>query len=427
MNGTKQTIRLSAVLGVVAALLAACSSSSTPAPASVAPASVAPASAAAPASVAPASVAPSAAASPSQAASLATPVPSPTLTSAADQWTTSHPFKAAFIYVGAASDAGWTHAHDVGRLAVQSYFGGRVQTLFKENVPEGPQAAQVITQLVNQGANIIFATSYGYQDQLVAAAKKYPNVLFEQATGTEQLTNLAEYYGAGENGDYLSGMAAGAATKNGKIGFVAPFAIPEVIREIDAFTMGARSMNPNATVKVVWTNTWFAPATERQAAESLVADGVDVLADGQDSPTTGQVAEAAGLKWTGYDSDQTSFAPNAWLTATTYNWGPYYINDVAAAMNGTWTTHFYYGGLDDSFVIMAPFGTSVDAATQAAITAKEDAIKAGTFDPFTGPITAQDGSIGVPAGVTLPVYTPTGLSKYSISFFVQGVIGSPKG
>jgi basic membrane protein A len=252
-------------------------------------------------------------------------------------------------------------------------------------------------------------------------------VLFEQATGTEQLTNLAEYYGAGENGDYLSGMAAGAATKNGKIGFVAPFAIPEVIREIDAFTMGARSMNPNATVKVVWTNTWFAPATERQAAESLVADGVDVLADGQDSPTTGQVAEAAGLKWTGYDSDQTSFAPNAWLTATTYNWGPYYINDVAAAMNGTWTTHFYYGGLDDSFVIMAPFGTSVDAATQAAITAKEDAIKAGTFDPFTGPITAQDGSIGVPAGVTLPVYTPTGLSKYSISFFVQGVIGSPKG
>lgn len=355
-------------------------------------------------------------------------MPSPSLTAdALSKWTTSNPFKAAFIYVGAPSDAGWTHAHEVGRLAVQTAFGGRVQTLYKENVPEGPQAAQVVTQLINQGANIIFATSYGYQDALVAAAKAHPNVLFEQATGTEQAPNLAEYYGAGENGDYLSGMAAGAASKTGKIGFVAPYAIPEVIREIDAFTMGARSMNPNATVRVVWTNTWFDPAKERQAAESLVAAGVDVLGDGQDSPTTGQVAAAAGLKWTGYDSDQTSFAPDAWLTATTYNWGPYYINDIAEAMNGTWKTHFYYGGLNDNFVIMAPFGKSVSADTQAAILAKEAQIKAGTFDPFTGPITKQDGTIGVPAGTTLPVYTPTGLSKYSINWFVQGVIGSPAG
>jgi basic membrane protein A len=324
--------------------------------------------------------------------------------------------------VGAASDAGWTHAHDVGRLAMESSFGGRVQTMFKENVPEGPQTSQVITQLVNQGANIIFATSFGYQDAMVAAAKKYPNVLFEQATGTELATNLSEYYGAGEDGDYLSGMAAGAASKTGKIGFVAPFAIPEVIREIDAFTMGARLTNPSATVKVVWTNTWFAPATERSAAESLVAAGVDVLGDGQDSPTTGQVAAAAGLKWTGYDSDQTSFAPDAWLTATTYNWGPYYTQEVAAAMNGTWKSQFYYGGLADGFVVMAPFGKSVDAATQAAITAKEAAIKAGTFNPFTGPITKQDGSVGVPAGTTLTV-----ADKYAISWFVQGVIGSAKG
>ncbi len=426
-----RTFRSSIALGTVAVLIAACSSSATTAPTTAPAASVAApaASVAAPAASVAAPVA-SAAASMAAAsmapASMAAASP-PVLTSAAAQWTTSHPFTAAFIYVGAPSDAGWTHAHDVGRLQVQSYFGGRVKTLYKENVPEGPQAAQVITQLVNQGANIVFATSFGYQDQLVAAAKKYPNVLFEQATGTEQETNLAEYYGAGENGDYLSGMAAGAASTTGKIGFVAPYPIPEVIREIDAFTMGARSMNPNATVRVVWTNTWFAPATERQAAESLVAAGVDVLADGQDSPTTGQVAEAAGLKWTGYDSNQESFAPNAWLTATTYNWGPYYVQDVADAMNGTWKTHFYYGGLDDGFVIMAPFGTSVSAATQAAIIAKENAMKAGTFDPFTGPIVAQDGSIGIPAGVTLPVYTPTGLSKYSISFFVQGVIGSPKG
>jgi len=342
-----------------------------------------------------------------------------TSTPSGSQWTTSHPFTAAFIYVGAASDAGWTHAHDVGRLALESHFNGVVKTLFKENVPEGPSVSQVITQLVNQGANIIFATSFGYQDQMAAAAKQYPNVYFEQATGTDLDTNLSEYYGAGEDGDFLSGMAAGAATKNGKIGFVAPYPIPEVIREIDAFTMGARLSNPNATVQVVWTNTWFDPAKERQAAESLVAAGVDVLGDGQDSPTTGQVAAAANLKWTGYDSDQTSFAPAAWLTATTYNWGPYYIQETQAAMNGTWKSHFYYGGLNDGFVVMAPFGTSVSADTQTAINAKLAAIKAGTFKVFGGPITKQDGSVGVAAGQSLTVD-----QLYALSWLVQGVKGT---
>ncbi len=192
--------------------------------------------------------------------------------------------------------------------------------------------------------------------------------------------------------------------------------------------MGARAVNPNATVKVVWTNTWFSPSVERSAAESLVAAGVDVLGDGQDSPTTGQVAAASGLKWTGYDSNQQSFAPNAWLTATTYNWGPYYINEIQAAMNHTWKSQFYYGGIGDGFVVMAPFGKSVTAATAAAITAKENQIKAGTFDPFTGPIYKQDGTIGVTAGKTLPVYVAGNtLSKYSISWFVKGVNGNPKG
>jgi basic membrane protein A len=338
------------------------------------------------------------------------------------QWTTAHPFTAAFIYVGAPSDAGWTHAHEVGRQAVQDGFGGRVRTLYKENVPEGPQVSQVITQLVNQGANIVFATSFGYQPAMVAAAKQYPRVDFEQATGTALATNLAEYFGAGEDGDYLSGMAAGAATKSGKIGFVAPYPIPEVIREIDAFTLGARVVNPSATVQVVWTNTWFNPATERQAAESLVGAGVDVLGDGQDSPTTGQVAAASGLKWTGYDSDQTSFAPDAWLTATTYNWGPYYTKEVQAAMDGTWKSHFYYGGLGDGLVVMAPFGKSVSSATAGAITAKQNAIKGGSFNPFSGPIVNQAGQVGVPSGKTLTVD-----EKYALDWFVQGVVGSPKG
>ena len=278
-------------------------------------------------------------------------------TSSGSQWTTNHPFKAGFIYVGAPSDAGWTHAHDVGRLEVQKYFGGRVETLYKEDVPEGPQCSQVITQLVNAGANIIFATSYGYQPELVAAAAKYPNVLFEQATGTTVDQDPVGVLRR-RRGRRLPVRAWRQAprprTGNNKIGFVAPYPIPECLREVDAFTMGAQLMDPKATVQVVWTNTWFAPATERQAAESLVAAGVSVLADGQDSPTTGQVAAANSLKWTGYDSNQETFAPNAWLTATTYNWGPYYIQEVKAAMNGTWKSHFWYGSLADGFVDHGP-------------------------------------------------------------------------
>jgi len=351
--------------------------------------------------------------------------PATSLGAPGSQWTKAHPFVAGFIYVGAPSDAGWTHAHDVGRQQVQSYFGGRVKTLFKEDVPEGPQCDQVITQLVNSGADIIFATSYGYQDSLIRAAKKYPKVLFEQATGTTVTKTLSEYYGAGEDGDYLGGMAAGAAAlaaHNNKIGFVAPFAIPECLREVDAFTMGAQAMDPKATVQVVWTNTWFGPATERTAAQSLVDAKVSVLADGQDSPTTGQVAKAAGLKWVGYDSNQESFAKSSWLTGTTYNWGPYYIQEVKAAMNGTWKSQFWYGSLADGFVQLAPFGPSVTAATRTAILAKEHAIIKGSFDPFTGPIYGQNGKVVVKKGVTLNV-----MQKYSITWFVKGVIGNPKG
>jgi basic membrane protein A len=186
--------------------------------------------------------------------------------------------------------------------------------------------------------------------------------------------------------------------------------------------MGAQFMDPKATVQVVWTNTWFGPSTERTAAQSLVDAHVSVLADGQDSPTTGQVAKAAGLKWVGYDSNQESFAPNSWLTGTTYNWGPYYIMRVQEAMNGTWKTGFWYGSLKDGFVQLAPFGKSVTAATRTAILAKEHAMINGTFDPFTGPIYGQNGKIVVKKGVTLTV-----MQKYSITWFVKGVVGNPKG
>jgi basic membrane lipoprotein Med (substrate-binding protein (PBP1-ABC) superfamily) len=355
---------------------------------------------------------------------------SSTTPSAQQSTTTGKQLTVAFIYVGSPSDAGWTHQHDVGRLAVQSYFGSQVKTIFKENVPEGPQATSVIQQLVNSGAKIIFSTSFGYQPSMVAMAKKYPNVDFAQATGTAMGSNLSEYFGAGEDGDYLAGMAAGYATKSGKIGYVAPYPIPEVIREIDAYTMGARYVHPGATVRVVWTNSWFDPSKERAAAQSLVASGVDVLGDGVDDPTVGEVASANGLKWTGYDSDQKAFAPNAFQTATVYNWAPYYINEVKAVLNGTWKSSFYYGSVTDGMIGIASFGKTVLPAAQTAILKREAEIKAGTFNPFTGPLIKQNGTVGLPAGQTLMVWNPNNpsqLSKYTLNWFIQGVIGSPNG
>jgi basic membrane lipoprotein Med (substrate-binding protein (PBP1-ABC) superfamily) len=349
---------------------------------------------------------------------------------AAQTATTQKPLIAAWIYVGSPSDAGWTHQHDVGRLAVQQYFGSKVKTIYKENVPEGPQTAQVINELINSGAKVIFATSFGYQPAMLAAAKAHPSIYFAQATGTDMATNLSEYGAAGEDADYLAGMAAGFATTTGKIGFVAPFPIPEVIREIDSYTMGARYVHPGATVKVVWTNSWFDPATERSAAQSLVASGVDVLGDGVDDPTVGEVAESNGLKWTGYDSDQNSFAPKAFQTATVYNWNQYYINSVKAAMNGTSKSSFTYGNIADNMIDIAPFGSTVSAKAQAAITKREAEIRAGTFNPFAGPLTKQNGTVGLPAGQTLPVYNlsnPSALSRYTLNWFVQGVIGSAQG
>jgi basic membrane protein A len=329
-------------------------------------------------------------------------------------------FKAAWIYVGSAADAGWTKAHDDGRLYVEQQLGTQIKTTFKENVPEGPQVTQVIDSLVADGNKIIFGTSFGFQDQMAAGAKKYPNVKFEMATGFKLDTNMAEFFGAAEDTDYLTGMAAGAASKTGKIGFVAPFPIPEVIREVNAFTLGAQATHPGATVQVIWTTTWFDPAKEKAAAESLITQGhVDVLGQGQDSPATGEAAKAKGLKWAGYDSDQTAFAPDQWLTGTVYHWGPYELTRVKAAMDGSWTSGSYYGSLRDGFVDIAPFGKSVDASTQSAINAKKAALTAGTFYEFTGPLKDQSGAVKVPAGTKLALNDILGMN-----WLVQGVIGS---
>src|SRR5437899_2496484 len=329
-------------------------------------------------------------------------------------------FKVAWIYVGPHNDHGWSQAHDAGRLYVQKMLGSKVQTTFKENIAVGPQLQQTVASLVNQGYKMIFGTSYGFFDKKLAA--KYPGVLFEQATGTDTAKNLSEYFGAAEDTIFLSGMAAGAATKNGTLGYVVPFAIPEVIRHANAFALGAQLMHPGAKIKLVWTNNWFDPAKEKKAAQSLHTAGADVLGQNVDSPATGQFAESVGIPWVGYDSNAESFAPKSWLTASVYNWGLYYLRRVKAAMAGTWKTGFYYGSIKDGFTKLAPYGPSVSAATKAAIAKKMQQIESGSFYEFAGPLYDQSGKLRVPKGKRMSVN-----DLYGMSWLVKGVIGSPKG
>ena len=334
----------------------------------------------------------------------------------------AEPFKAAWIYVGPHKDAGWSQAHDEGRQYVQKMLGSKVETTYKENVPEGPQVSQVIESLIRDGNKIIFATSFGFQSAMAAAAKKHPDVKFEMATGTTVLPNMAEYFGAGEDSIYLSGMAAGAASKNGVIGYVVPYAIPEVIRHANAFALGAQATHAGAKVKLVWTNSWYSPDKEKKAAQSLHAAGADVIGQNVDSPAAGQFAESVGVPWVGYDANAQAFAPKQWLTAAVYDWGPYSLKRVKAAMNRTWKTGFYYGNLKDGFTKLAPFGPQVSAATKAKIAAKTAALENGSFYEFEGPLYDQSGKLRVKKGQRLTVK-----QLYAMDWLVKGIEGSAKG
>jgi basic membrane protein A len=335
---------------------------------------------------------------------------------------TTATIKAAWIYVGPHNDGGWSQAHDRGRLYVQKQMGASVKTTFKENVPEGPQVAQVIESLIRDGNKIIFATSFGYMDAMEAAAKKHPDVYFEHATGYKQSKNFANYFGAGEDAIYLSGIAAGAATKKGVVGYIVPFPIPEIIRHANAFALGVQLVRPDAKIKLVWTKSWFDPTKERKAAESLVAAGVDVVGQNVDSPAAGQFAQSKNLPWVGYNSDSRKFAPTSWLTAGIYNWGFYYLKRVKAAANGTWKTGSYYGSIADKFTDLAPYGPKVSAKTRALIAKQRRGLIKGTFYEFTGPLYDQSGKLRVPKGkrMTLP-------QILTMDWLVKGVEGSPKG
>ena len=332
------------------------------------------------------------------------------------------PIKVAFVYVGPTGDAGWTKKHDDGRKQLEEELGDDVETTFLENVPEGAESEQVFDRLAREGNKVIFGTSFGYGDPMLAVAEKYPDVVFEHATGYQTAENMSTYFGAAEEARYLSGMAAGSKTETNEIGYVAAFPIPEVLRGINAFTLGVQRVNPNAKVNVVWTSTWFDPTIEKEAAEGALNGGADVIAQHQDTPAAGEAAQAAGGFWVGYNDDMSQFAPQAWLTAPTWDWGPYYIKTVKSVLDGTWETHQYYGDMADGLVTLADVSDAVAAEARAEIADVQAQIIDGSFAPFTGPVSDQDGEERIAADEVPPLE-----DLLSMDWFVEGVVGSPSG
>lgn len=342
---------------------------------------------------------------------------------AADSGSSSEePLQVAFVYVGPVGDAGWTKRHDDGRLALEEALGDQVETTFVENVPEGAESEAVFDRLAREGNDLIFGTSFGYMDQMAAVSEQYPDVVFEHATGYTTTDNLGTYFGAAEEARYLSGMAAGAMTESNTIGYVAAFPIPEVLRGINAFTLGAQRVNPDAEVEVRWTSTWFDPTVEGEAAQSLLDAGADVLAQHQDTPATGEAAEEAGAFWVGYNDNMEQFAPDAWLTGPVWDWGPFYTETAQQVIDGTWESEQYYGNMADGLVTLAPVADSVPQEVRDEIEAVQQEIIDGTFAPFTGPIVDQDGNEVAADGEVIPLE-----DLLATDYFVQGVIGSPEG
>jgi basic membrane protein A and related proteins len=329
------------------------------------------------------------------------------------------PLKVGFVYIGPIGDAGWTYSHELGRKALVEKLADKLETTYVENVPEGPESERVFDDLARRGNKLIFGTSFGYMDQMLNAAKRHPNTIFMNATGFKTAPNLGTYMIMADQTRFLEGMAAGAASKSGRLGFVAAFPIPEVLRHINAYTLGVRSVNPKATVRLVWTSTWYNPSVERQAAESLVAAGVDVLSQYQDSPATGQVAEEAGIKWTGFNADMSKFAPKAWLTGTMWNWGTIYVRVAEDVLAGKSTPKPIYGTMADDTMALGPFGEGVSPDMRAKILAKQEEIRSGAFNPFTGPIRDQSGKVVVEEG------KPASLQELlEVNYLVEGVLGT---
>jgi basic membrane protein A and related proteins len=331
---------------------------------------------------------------------------------------TPEPLKVGFIYVGPVGDYGWSYAHDQGRKYLESMLPD-VKTTYVESVPEGADAERVLTQLARAGHKVIFATSYGYMDTVLKVAERFPEVVFLHCSGHKRRANLGTYFGRMYQASYLSGLVAGKLTKKNPIGYVAPIPIPEVIRITNGFVLGARAVNPDINVHVVWTNAWYDPATESEAANSLLDIGAEVIATQSDSPAPVQTAERRGAYGVGYNSDASKFAPAKHLVSAMWNWGPYYVEAVKQVRAGTWKSTDEWWPIGTGIVGLSPFGPAVPEEVKSLVEQRRQDLMAGRFDVFWGPIKDQPGKTRITAGEK-----PADEVLLSMDWFVEGVVGT---
>jgi len=326
--------------------------------------------------------------------------------------------KVGFVYVGPIGDFGWSYEHNEGRLAVEEAYGDKVETTYVESVPEGADAERVLTQMALSGHDIIFTTSFGYMDPTMTVAAKFPNVKFEHATGYKRDANVSTYSARFYEGRAVIGTIAGRMTKTNKVGYIASFPIPEVIRGINSAYIHAKKVNPDVEFKIVWVYTWFDPAKEADAATALIEQGVDVIMQHTDSPAAMTIAEEKGILAFGQASDMLQFGPNARLSSIIDNWGPYYVARVGAVMDGTWESTDTWDGIKAGMVKIGAFSDKVPADVAAEAQALSDSLAAGTYHAFTGPLNKQDGSVWLADGEVADDGTLAGLG-----FYVEGIEG----
>ncbi len=328
------------------------------------------------------------------------------------------PLKIAFAYVGPVGDGGWTFAHDNARKALEKEFGDKIATSFVENVPESADAERVIRDMASQGNKVIFGTTFGYMETMMKLAPEFKDVKFEHATGYKTADNMRTYDSRTYEGAYMNGVIAGAMTKSNVIGVVASVPIPEVIRNINSFTMGAQSVNPKIKTKVVWVNEWFNPPKETEAATSLINAGADVLMQNTDSPAVLKTAEEKGKRAFGWDSDMTAYGPKAHLASAVINWTPYYIKATKDALEGTWTTGGVWWGVKEGAIDLVSIAEDVPAETKAKVEAIKAGLKDGSFSIWKGPLVDNTGK-------TILKKDEIADDKFlsGVKFYVKGVDG----
>ena len=328
--------------------------------------------------------------------------------------------KVGFIYVGPIGDMGWSYQHEVARRAIEEAYKGKIDTSYLENVNEGPDAERSIEQLVRAGHKLIYTTSFGFMDATAKVAKKYPNVMFEHATGYKRDKNLATYSGRFYEGRYIQGQIAAKMSKTGVIGYIGSFPIPEVVSGINAMMLGAQSVRPDMKVKIIWVNTWYDPGKEAAAARALADQGADILTQHTDSAAAMQFANERGILAFGQDSDMIKFGPKAQLTAIINNWSPYYIDRIKLALDGKWATGDVWGGLNSNIVKMAAYTNMPDDVKKMAMDT-EAAISGGKLHPFKCPVVDQEGK-------TIECKGGTHLDDgqiLSMNFYIKGIDEKP--